>query len=135
MSDDFLYRTIPVLGKRVHRYGLSCILWPGRARMREGLERGANYIFWSPAKKFLRTIIKDVVAPNRERYVLATGPILGYFAGSVRRATEKALRASGSDYLDICRFLGQPHVAAFEIRAGRDGETARRGQSSRRRDL
>jgi aryl-alcohol dehydrogenase-like predicted oxidoreductase len=26
---------------------------------------------------------------------------LGYFAGSVRRATEKALRASGSDYIDV----------------------------------
>jgi aryl-alcohol dehydrogenase-like predicted oxidoreductase len=101
MSDDFLYRTIPVLGKRVHRYGLSASYGLDEAGVREGLERGANYIFWSPVKKFLRTIIKDVVAPNRERYVLATGPILGYFAGSVRRATEKALRASGSDYIDV----------------------------------
>jgi aryl-alcohol dehydrogenase-like predicted oxidoreductase len=101
MYDDFLYRTVPVLGKRVHRYALSASYGLDEPAMREGLERGANYIFWSPAKKFLKTIIKDVVAPNRERYVLATGPILGYLAGSVRRATERALRASGSDYLDI----------------------------------
>jgi aryl-alcohol dehydrogenase-like predicted oxidoreductase len=49
----------------------------------------------------LRTIIKDTVMKDRERYMLATGPILGYFAGSVRRAVEKALRRSGSDYLDV----------------------------------
>ena len=105
MSDEFLYRTVPVLGKRVHRYGLSASYGLDEAGVREGLERGANYIFWSPAKKFLKTIIKDVVAPNREKYVLATGPILGYFAGSVRRATEKALRASGSDYIDVLQIF------------------------------
>jgi diketogulonate reductase-like aldo/keto reductase len=105
VNDDFLYRNIPALGKRVHRFGLSASYGLDEAGTREALERGANYIFWSPAKKFLRTIIKDVVAPNRERYVLATGPILGYFAGSVRRAAEKALRASGSDYLDVLQIF------------------------------
>jgi aryl-alcohol dehydrogenase-like predicted oxidoreductase len=101
MNDDFLHRTVPVLGKRVHRYGLSASYGLDEAGVREGLERGANYIFWSPAKKFLKSVIRDVVRPKREQYVLCTGPILGYFAGSVRRATEKALRASGSDYIDI----------------------------------
>jgi aryl-alcohol dehydrogenase-like predicted oxidoreductase len=101
MSDDFLYRHVSVLGKRVHRLGLSPSNGLDEDGMREGLERGANYIFWNPAKQFLNTIIRDVVVPNREKYILATGPILGYFAGSVRRATEKALRVSGSDYIDV----------------------------------
>ena len=101
MTDDFLYRQIPVLGKRIHRYGLSTSTGLDEAGVREGLERGANYIFWSPGKKFLKTVIKDVVMPRREQYVLCTGPIIGYFAGSVRRAAEKALRASGSDYIDV----------------------------------
>jgi len=101
MNDGFFFRNIPVLGKRVHRYGLSASYGLDEAGVRAGLERGANYIFWSPAKKFLKTVIKDTVMPRREQYVLCTGPVLGYFAGSIRRATEKALRASGSDYIDV----------------------------------
>jgi aryl-alcohol dehydrogenase-like predicted oxidoreductase len=99
MADSFTHRQL--LGKSVHRYGISASYGLDEAGVREAIELGANYIFWSPVKKFLKTIIRDVVAKDRERFVLATGPILGYFAGSVRRATERALRASGSDYIDI----------------------------------
>ena len=99
MANPFVYREI--LGKTVHRYGISASYGLDEASVREALALGANYIFWSPVKKFLQTIIKDTVMKDRERFLLATGPILGYFAGSVRRAVEKALRASGSEYLDV----------------------------------
>lgn len=99
MANPFVYREI--LGKTVHRYGISASYGLDEAAVREALALGANYIFWSPVKKFLKTIIKDTVMKDRERFLLATGPILGYFAGSVRRAVEKALRASGSEYLDV----------------------------------
>jgi len=99
MASEFVHREI--LGKRVHRYGISASYGLDEAGVREALALGANYIFWSPVKKFLRTIIKDTVMKDRERFLLATGPILGYFAGSVRRAVEKALRISGSEYLDV----------------------------------
>jgi aryl-alcohol dehydrogenase-like predicted oxidoreductase len=99
MASEFAYREI--LGKKVHRYGISASYGLDEASVREAIELGANYLFWSPAKKFLRTIIKDTVMKDRERFVLATGPILGYFAGSVRRAVERRLRASGSEYLDV----------------------------------
>ena len=99
MSEGFAYREI--LGKSIHRYGISASYGLDEAGVREAIELGANYIFWSPAKKFLKTVVKDVVMKDRDRFMLATGPILGYFAGSVRRAAEKALRASGSDYLDV----------------------------------
>jgi len=99
MAEGFAYRQI--LGKTVHRYGISASYGLDEAGVREAIGLGANYIFWSPVKKFLRTIIKDTVMKDRDRFLLATGPILGYFAGSVRRAVEKALRASGSDYLDV----------------------------------
>jgi aryl-alcohol dehydrogenase-like predicted oxidoreductase len=99
MAEGFAYRQI--LGKTVHRYGISASYGLDEAGVREAIELGANYIFWSPVKKFLRTIIRDTVTKQRERFVLATGPIFGYFAGSVRRAVEKALRASSSDYLDV----------------------------------
>lgn len=36
-----------------------------------------------------------MVRRDRARYVVATGPILGYFPGAVRRAAERRLRALG----------------------------------------
>jgi aryl-alcohol dehydrogenase-like predicted oxidoreductase len=99
MADVFTHRQI--LGKSIHRYGISASYGLDEAGVREAIGLGANYIFWSPVKKFLRAIIKDTVMKDRERFMLATGPILGYFGGSVRRAVEKALRRSGSDYLDV----------------------------------
>jgi len=99
MNEAFIYRE--VLGKRVHRYGISASYGLNEAGVREALDLGANYLFWSPAKSFLKTVVKDVVTPNRERFVLATGPILGFFPGSVRRAAEWALRQSRSDYVDV----------------------------------
>jgi diketogulonate reductase-like aldo/keto reductase len=99
MSSEFVHREI--LGKRVHRYGISASYGLDEAGVREAIDLGASYLFWSPVKKYLKTIIKDTVMKDRERFMLATGPILGYFGGSVRRTVEKRLRESGSDYLDI----------------------------------
>ena len=99
MIDEFAHRRI--LGKTVHRLGISASYGLDEAGVRTAIDLGANYIFWSPIKRFLRGIIRDTVMRDRERFVLATGPILGYFAGSVRRSTERMLRASGSDYLDV----------------------------------
>jgi aryl-alcohol dehydrogenase-like predicted oxidoreductase len=113
MAEGFAYREI--LGKSVHRYGLSASYGLDEAGVREAIDLGANYIFWSPNKKFLRTIIKDVVSKDRDRFMLATGPILGYFAGSVRRATEKALRASGSDYLDVVQVFWAGRMSALTL--------------------
>ena len=113
MSDDFLHRDVAILRKRVHRYAISASYGLDEAGVREALERGASYLFWSAGKKFLKAVIRDVVTPNRERYVLATGPVLGYFAGSVRRATERALRASGSDYLDVLQVFWAGRMSAL----------------------
>ena len=99
MASEFTHRSI--LGKSIHRYCISASYGLPEAGVREALELGANYIFWSPAKKYLKTIVKDTVMKDRERFMLATGPILAYVGGSVRRAAEKRLRESGSDYLDI----------------------------------
>ncbi len=111
MADDFIHREI--LGKRVHRYGISASYGLDEAGVREAIDLGASYLFWSPAKKFLKTVIKDVVMKDRERFMLATGPILGYFAGSVRRAVEKALRASGSDYIDVVQVFWAGRMSAL----------------------
>jgi aryl-alcohol dehydrogenase-like predicted oxidoreductase len=111
MADEFLYRQI--LGKKVHRYGISTSKKLDEAGVREAIDLGANYLFWNTHKAFLNRVVRDVVKRDRERFVLATGPLLGYFAGSVRRATEKALRISGSDYLDILQVFWAGKMSAI----------------------
>jgi aryl-alcohol dehydrogenase-like predicted oxidoreductase len=111
MAQEFVHRNI--LGKSVHRYGISASYGLDESGVREAIELGANYLFWSPSKKFLKTVIKDVVMKDRDRFMLATGPILGYFAGSVRRAAEKALRASGSEYLDVLQVFWAGKMSAL----------------------
>jgi aryl-alcohol dehydrogenase-like predicted oxidoreductase len=111
MAEDFTYRTI--LGKRVHRLGLSASYGLDEAGVREGIERGANYLFWSPAKPFLSHVVRDVVARDRDRFVLASGPILGYFRGSVRRTVEGALRHSGGEYLDVLQLFWAGWMSAL----------------------
>jgi aryl-alcohol dehydrogenase-like predicted oxidoreductase len=111
MTETFTHRNI--LGKRIHRYGISTSYGLDEAGVREAFDLGANYIFWTPHQKTLKTIIRDVVAKDREKFVLATGPTLGYFGGSVRRAAEKALRESKSDYLDILQVYWAGKMSAL----------------------
>jgi aryl-alcohol dehydrogenase-like predicted oxidoreductase len=110
MADEFMYHH--VLGKKVHRYGISTSNNLDEAGVREAIDRGANYIFWNTRKPFLNAIVRDMAKRERERIVLATGPLLGYFPGSVRRATERALRLSGSDYLDILQVFWAGKMSA-----------------------
>jgi aryl-alcohol dehydrogenase-like predicted oxidoreductase len=111
MTNDFSHRDL--LGKRVHRYGISASYGLDEAGVREAVELGANYIFWNPHNKHLNIVIKDVVAKDRDRFVLATGPMLGYFGGSVRRAAERALRKSGSDYIDVFQVFWAGKMSAL----------------------
>jgi aryl-alcohol dehydrogenase-like predicted oxidoreductase len=111
MTNDFTHRTL--LGKSIHRYGISPSYGLDEAGIREAIELGANYLFWNPMNKGLTNVVKDVVAKDRERFVLATGPILGYLGGSVRRAAERALRKSGSDYLDVFQVFWAGKMSAL----------------------
>ncbi len=102
-SPDFSHRE--VLGKRVHRMGITTSYGLDVRGVEEAFERGVRYLMWTPARRQLRRLVRDVVAKDRDRYVLATGPILGYFRGSLRRTVEVALRESRSDYLDILQMF------------------------------
>jgi len=131
MNDDFLHPQ-PFLC-----WGSGCIAMacphprPRRAGMREGLELGANYIFWSPGRSssgrhqgrgHAQPRAITFSAPGRSRL----------FRGLCPRATEAAREWSDTSTFEVS---GQPHVGAFKVRARRDGETARRGQGARLGDL
>lgn len=109
---EFLQRDVPALKKRVFRLGLSGSFGLDEAGCREALER-INYVFWSPRMKALTPVLKEALARNRERYVVCAGPMLGFFAGSVRRAAESALKTLGIDQLDVFQLYWLGKMSAF----------------------
>lgn len=111
MSEEFLYRT--VLGKRTHRYGISSSYGLDEAGIREAIDLGANYLFWTRHMKPMCEVVRDVVRRDRDRFVLATGPTFGYFPGALRRSVEWALRETGSDYLDILQVFWAGKMSAL----------------------
>jgi aryl-alcohol dehydrogenase-like predicted oxidoreductase len=112
MATDFLVRDVPALGRRVFRLGLSGSFGLDEKASREALER-AQYVFWSPRMKGLTKPLREALRRDRDRYVVATGPLLGYFGGTVRRAAEGALRALGTDHLDVLQLYWLSKMSAL----------------------
>jgi aryl-alcohol dehydrogenase-like predicted oxidoreductase len=101
MSDAFMQREVPVVRKRVHRLGLAFNYGLDEAGVRHALDRGVNYVFWPSRGGKHASVLREALQRDRERYVIATGPTLGFLGGSVRRTAERALKTLGTDYLDI----------------------------------
>jgi aryl-alcohol dehydrogenase-like predicted oxidoreductase len=109
--EDFRFRTPPALGKRVHRLGLAASKGIDEATIREALDAGVNYLFFT--RKSMVGPVREAVRRDRARLVIASGPVLGYFAGSIRRATEKVLRTLGTDYLDVLQIFWLGRMSAL----------------------
>lgn len=110
--NDFLYREVPALGRRLYRLGLSGSFGLDEGGCREALER-IQYVFWDPRRKEFTRALRDVLARDRERYVVSAGPLLGYFPGSVRRAAEAVLRKLSVDYLDVFQLYWLGRMSSF----------------------
>ena len=101
MATDFLHRDVLALRKRVFRLGIAVSHGLDEQGIREALDGEVNYVFWNPLARRLVGPLRDALSRNRERYVVATGPSFGWFAGSIRRRVESALRQLDTDYLDV----------------------------------
>jgi aryl-alcohol dehydrogenase-like predicted oxidoreductase len=109
----FLYRAHPRIGKSVFRLGLSASYGLDETGIREAFAGGMNYVFWAPSAAKLTKVLREEVQKDRERLVIATGPTLGYFRGSIRRRAERALRLLGTDYLDVFQLYWLGKMSAF----------------------
>lgn len=102
MTTDFVQRTLPVVGKRVHRLGLSFSFGLDANGAAAAIDRGMNYFFWTTMRTGpVQPVVREALKRDRERYVLCAGSPLTYVKGSVRRAADKWLRVFGTDYLDV----------------------------------
>jgi len=101
MTATFTHCTLPRLGKRVYRLGLSASYGMDERTAREALDGPFQYVFWPAGARALTGPLRDACRRDRERYVVATGPTFGYLARSPRKRVEAALRTLGVDYLDV----------------------------------
>lgn len=114
---DFQYRDLRTIGKRVFRLGLAANYGIDEAGIRTAFDRGINYVYLTPRGKMARPL-REAIARDRDKLVIAAGPTVGYFAGSVRRACERLLAKLGVDYLDVFQLMwlgvGSAWTAAVE---------------------
>jgi aryl-alcohol dehydrogenase-like predicted oxidoreductase len=111
---DFLHRDVPKLGKRVHRLGLAGTHGIDDAGMRSAIDQGMNYLYWT--RPSMAPALRDAIRRDRERLVIATGPAIGHFRLTIRRAAEKALRALGTDYIDVFQLSWAGVMSAINAR-------------------
>jgi aryl-alcohol dehydrogenase-like predicted oxidoreductase len=111
MNAEFAHRDVPRIGKRLFRLGLSGSFGLDEAAAAEALER-VQYVFWSPRMKGVTAALRRALARDRERYAVATGPLLGFTRRGIRRLAEDALRSLGTDQLDVLQlfWLGKMSV-------------------------
>ena len=113
-ESSFVDTRLRVVDKPVHRLGLSFNFGIDASGVDAALERGVNYLFWTT----LRTgkalpAVKAALKRDRERYVLAAGPSIAWFRGSIRRGTEKLLRKLDSDYIDVLHLFWLGRMSAW----------------------
>jgi aryl-alcohol dehydrogenase-like predicted oxidoreductase len=111
---DFLHRDVPKLGKRVHRLGLAGSHGIDDAGIRAAIDQGINYLFCTRSTMF--PAVRDAIQRDRERLVIATGPVIGHFQFTIRRAAEKALRTLGTEYIDVFHLFWAGKMSAINER-------------------
>ncbi len=111
---DFEATRLRVVDKPVHRMGLSFNFGIDTAGVDEALDRGVNYLFWTSMRTGQALpAVKAALKRDRERYVLAAGPSLGWFRGNIRRGTEKLLSTLGVDYIDVLHMFWLGKTSAW----------------------
>jgi aryl-alcohol dehydrogenase-like predicted oxidoreductase len=127
MQSDFLSGTLGKIGAPVFRLGLSATYRPGRETLHRALDEGVNYLFYFGFDTQMTQVIRDVVKPRREQYVLATGAYNYIWAHqNLRRTLERRLKQAGTDYIDLFHFLGVMKPKEFTPRVREELEGVRR---------
>lgn len=113
MSRGFLYRDVPAFGREVFRVGLGTNYGINGEDLEWALEQGVNYIFWTPTARRVTKSLKAALRRDRESILLASGPTIGYFGGSIKRACERLLKKLGTDYLDVFQLFWLGRTSAW----------------------
>ena len=101
-SNEFSERELGAVKKRVCRMGVATNYGLDGRGFARALDHGVNYVFWTSFRSGdITPVFVEKLKADRERYVIATGPTVGWFGGGYRRGVEKALKTLKVDYLDV----------------------------------
>jgi aryl-alcohol dehydrogenase-like predicted oxidoreductase len=98
---EFSHTHLPAIGKRVLRLGVASNYGLDTAGVHHAAERGVNFWFWSPRHKRMTPALKQLLARDRERHVVAAITALGLSARGVRSYVDKTRKLLGIDQLDL----------------------------------
>lgn len=105
-NEDFRYRTLPVIDKRVLRLGLACNFGIDAAGIEWALgEGGIQYVFWTPRQKAATEALRRALKRDRGRYAIATGPTTALWSGNLRRYVDKVRATLQIDQIDILQMF------------------------------
>jgi aryl-alcohol dehydrogenase-like predicted oxidoreductase len=113
MNDDFLCREVPAFGREVFRLGLATNFGIEGRDLNWALEQGINYVFWPPSARRMIDPLKAALKRDRQSILLASGPTIGYFGGSIRRGCERLLKKLDTDYLDVFQLFWLGRTSAL----------------------
>jgi aryl-alcohol dehydrogenase-like predicted oxidoreductase len=113
MSGEFLHRDVPAFRHRVFRLGLATNYGVDGEGLEWALEQGVNYVFWTPTARKVTTSLKAALKRDRESIVLATGPPIGFFGGSIKAACERLLKKLETDYIDVFQLFWLGRTSAW----------------------
>ena len=97
---SFTHTELPRLGGRALRLGLAGNFGLQTADIHHAAEHGITFWVWTPRFKAVTPALRQILARQRERHVVATLGV-AYTGRMVRRGVEKALRTLGVDRLDL----------------------------------
>jgi aryl-alcohol dehydrogenase-like predicted oxidoreductase len=112
IEDDFSFRVLPAIEKRVFRMGIAGNYGIDSSDVKWAAEHGANYWVWSAGFKKVTAGIKEVIRKDREKNVVA---LLGwgFFGWQVRQSIEKALLELNTNYLDVFKLGWLGRTSAY----------------------
>jgi len=114
MSDPLPLRVFGSTGIAVSPLGLSATYRPGKKAVRMAAEEGINLFFAFGIDTQMSAALREIMAPHREQFVLATGAYnYIWWAQNIRKTFEKRLRQFKTDYIDLFLFLGVMKPAEF----------------------
>jgi len=113
MHDDFLYKEVPALGRRVFRLGLATNYGVDAGDVEWALDQGVNYFFWTSKAQKVVPALKKAMHRDRESLIIATGPTTGFFGGGIKRGCDRLLKKLGTDYIDILQIFWLGRAAAW----------------------
>ena len=140
VTADFSHVELPRLGKRVFRLGVGGNYGLQTADIHRAAELGANFWFWTANMKKVTPALKEILAKDRDKHVVAAMGGLTLTGRGPRKIVDRARRLLGIDTVDLylLSYLGRisrfsPAIQATLVKLRESGVVRAVGTSTHNR--